>query len=190
MKLWQTIALCVLFSFLAAGILFVFITRPGGEPIQLITAPTQPPLLIQVIGAVNKPGVVPVPAGSRVQDALTAAGGMRADAETQSLNLARILQDGERIFVPARGEYVLSIATTIPSRSSTPSSVALINLNTATQAELEQLPSIGPSKAQSILAYRQSHGAFSTIDELLEISGIGPTLFAQIKDLVTIGESD
>jgi competence protein ComEA len=125
-----------------------------------------------------------------VQDALKAAGGMRSDAEAQSLNLARILQDGERIFVPSQGEYILFKSPTLPAGSTPPSPSSLINLNTASQAELEQLPSIGPSKAQAILAYRQSHGAFSMIDELLDIPGIGPAMFAQIKDLVTTGENN
>ncbi|MDD5370856.1 MAG: helix-hairpin-helix domain-containing protein [Anaerolineaceae bacterium] len=190
MKVWQIIALCVMFGFFAAGVLYIISTRPQGDAIRLIPVPTQSPYLVQVIGAINQPGVVAVPMGSRVQDAIDAAGGMRPDAEIQSLNLARILQDGERIYVPSIGEYVLTNATPPPARPDIPLPASLINLNTASQAELEQLPSIGPSKAQAILGYRQSQGAFTSIDELLDIPGIGPSLFAKIKDLVTIGEND
>lgn len=148
------------------------------------TAPAE--LFVHVIGKVRRPGVVELPSGSRVIDAVEAAGGARRGARLGSLNLARLLVDGEQIAVgvpaavvpPPVGVPAAPVASGAPT--------APVNINTATQAELEELPDVGPVTATSIIAWRTEHGGFSTVDELLEVSGIGDVTLADLRDLVTV----
>lgn len=140
-------------------------------------------VVVHVAGAVSSPGVYTLPADSRVDDAVRAAGAT-ADADLSQLNLAQKLADGQKITVPAAGETPAPADNAAPSDSS--QSGALININTATQEELETLPSIGEVRAQAILAYREEHGGFRTTDELMEVSGIGEKIFADISPHITV----
>lgn len=140
-------------------------------------------VVVHVAGAVSAPGVYTLPADSRVDDAVRAAGAT-ADADLSQLNLAQKLADGQKITVPAAGETPAPVDNAAPSDSS--QSGALININTATQEELETLPSIGEVRAQAILAYREEHGGFRTTDELMEVSGIGEKIFADIAPHITV----
>jgi competence protein ComEA len=137
---------------------------------------------VDVTGKVRRPGIVVLDSGSRVVDALKAAGGVRPGVDTGSLNLARVLVDGEQIVV---GVPVATGVNGMPMPSASPGG-ALVNLNTATQTELESLPEVGPVTAQSILAWRSEHGAFSSVDELLEVDGIGDATLATIAPHVTV----
>jgi len=137
--------------------------------------------VVAVSGLVHEPGLVRLPPGARVADAIEAAGGVLPDADLDHLNLARKVTDGELITVgipPPPGES--------GSPAGGPETGAKVNLNTATQAELETLPGIGPALAQRILDYRTEHGAFGSIAELREVSGIGEVRFAELRDLVTV----
>lgn len=140
-------------------------------------------VVVHVAGAVSAPGVYTLPADSRVDDAVRAAGAT-ADADLSQLNLAQKLADGQKITVPAAGETPAPADNAAPSDSS--QSDALININTATQEELETLPSIGEVRAQAIIAYREEHGGFRTTDELMEVSGIGEKIFADISPHITV----
>lgn len=140
-------------------------------------------VVVHVAGAVSSPGVYTLPADSRVDDAVRAAGAT-ADADLSQLNLAQKLADGQKITVPVAGEAPAPADNAAPSDSS--QSGALININTATQEELETLPSIGEVRAQAILAYREEHGGFRTTDELMEVSGIGEKIFADISPHITV----
>lgn len=140
-------------------------------------------VVVHVAGAVSSPGVYTLPADSRVDDAVRAAGAT-ADADLSQLNLAQKLADGQKITVPAAGETPAPVDNAAPSDSS--QSGALININTATQEELETLPSIGEVRAQAIIAYREEHGGFRTTDELMEVSGIGEKIFADIAPHITV----
>lgn len=140
-------------------------------------------VVVHVAGAVSAPGVYTLPADSRVDDAVRAAGAT-ADADLSQLNLAQKLADGQKITVPAAGEIPAPADNAAPSDSS--QSDALININTATQEELETLPSIGEVRAQAIIAYREEHGGFRTTDELMEVSGIGEKIFADISPHITV----
>lgn len=140
-------------------------------------------VVVHVAGAVSSPGVYTLPADSRVDDAVRAAGAT-ADADLSQLNLAQKLADGQKITVPAAGETPAPVDNAAPSDSS--QSGALININTATQEELETLPSIGEVRAQAIIAYREEHGGFRTTDELMEVSGIGEKIFADISPHITV----
>lgn len=151
------------------------------------SATAGPVLVVHVAGKVRRPGIVELPAGSRVIDALRAAGGARQGVDVSGLNLARPLADGEQIVVgPAPSNAGGAAGPSVPSSGSAPAGPALVNLNTATGAELEQLPGVGPVTASSILEWRTEHGRFSTVDELLEVSGIGEKTLAELRDLVTV----
>ena len=140
-------------------------------------------LVVHVSGAVANPGVYSLPEGSRVNDAVLLADPL-SEAELDALNLAAPLLDGQKVAVPSKGE---AGNINIPEITSSTASAALkVNLNTAGLAELDTLPGIGPATAQKIIDYRQEHGGFRGIEELEEVSGIGPKKFEGLKDLVSI----
>lgn len=139
-------------------------------------------IVVHVAGAVIRPGVYSVDGGSRVIDAITAAGGLAVDAAPDAINLAAFVADAERIYVPRIGE-----TPPAPSPSADEADAAgPINLNNADAATLETLPGIGPTTAAAIIAYRDTHGPFATVDELGEVTGIGPAKLDAIRDLVTV----
>lgn len=142
-------------------------------------------LLVHVAGKVRNPGVVRLPEGSRVLDAVQAAGGAEAGVDLTGLNLARFVGDGEQVLVgiPAPADGAPTGAGGQPVGASTG---GLVNLNTATLDQLDTLPGIGPTLAERILQWRQQHGRFSSVDELQEVSGIGPMKFEQLVDLATV----
>lgn len=138
-------------------------------------------LVIDVAGAVRRPGLYRLRSGSRIDDAIAAAGGPTPKAQLDSVNLAAPIADGEQIVVPGRGA-VGAPAASPPAAGSAPS--APLDLNSATLEQLETLPGIGPVTAQKILDYRQAHGPFHAIAELEGVPGIGPAHMAQLKGLV------
>ncbi|WP_433674042.1 ComEA family DNA-binding protein [Microbacterium gorillae] len=138
-------------------------------------------LTVHVSGAVAVPGVYAVKPGSRVMDAVAAAGGFVAEAATDALNLARVVADGEQIVVSAQGE-----APAAATGGGEAPSGSLIDLNTATAADLETLPRIGPALAQRILDWRVENGRFSAVEDLLEVTGIGEKMFAAIEPMVRV----
>jgi len=138
-------------------------------------------LVVDVAGAVRHSGLYRLRSGSRVDDAIAAAGGPTAKAQLDSVNLAAPIADGEQIVVPGRGAHG-SVGASPPSAGSSPS--APLDLNSATLEQLESLPGIGPVTAQKILDYRQAHGAFHSVAELEGVPGIGPAHMAQLKGLV------
>lgn len=146
---------------------------PGGE------------VVVDVAGKVRRPGIVTLPAGSRVADALQAAGGVRPGVDTAALNLARPLVDGEQVLVglPALAGPAPGVA---PGSSPTAGTTVLVDLNTATMEQLDTLPGVGPVTGQAILDWRAEHGGFTSVDELLEVDGIGDATLADLRDLVTV----
>lgn len=145
------------------------------------SAPTE--LVVDVAGKVRRPGIAVLEPGARVIDAIEAAGGARRGVDLSGLNLARLLVDGEQLLVgvaPPPG-----IAASAAAQPGAPSG-ALVNLNTATAAQLEELPGVGPVTAESILAFRTEHGAFTSVEELLDVSGIGEATLAEIAPHVTL----
>lgn len=151
------------------------------------TASAPAEVVVHVAGEVVSPGLVRLPVGSRVADAVAAAGGAGPNADLDAVNLARVLVDGEQVYLPAPGESVPATSGQ-GGGAATGSGVAaaLINLNQASAAELEELPGIGPSLAARIVAWREEHGGFQDVAELDEVSGIGPSLMAQLTPLVTL----
>jgi competence protein ComEA len=176
----------------ALAVVLVLVVRHfgGGAAAAPAVAPVRPAraarpaaaklLVVDVAGAVRRPGLYRLPAGSRVDAALAAAGGATSKAQLDAVNLAAPVADGEQIVVPARGPG--GAAAAAPAAGSSPS--APIDLNSATLEQLEALPGIGPVTAQKILDYRRQHGAFHSVDELQGVPGIGPSHMAQLKGLV------
>jgi competence protein ComEA len=147
------------------------------------TAPVE--VVAHVAGAVASPGVYRLGPGARVADLLEVAGGAAEGADVGQVNLAAPVVDGERLYVPKVGEVVAAPST--PTSGSTPGSpTALVDLNTADAAALEALPGIGPATAAAILEERGRRGRFSTVDELLDVSGIGEAKLEQLRDLVRV----
>lgn len=148
------------------------------EPTTATTA-APPPLLVHVVGAVQSPGVYALPPGSRVLDAVDAAGGATDEGQPNRLNLAASLIDGEQVRVPVEGEPVAG-----PARPGGPSGP--IDLNSATAADLETLPGIGPATAAAIVDHREATGRFEEVADLLEVRGIGEAKLAAIADQVVV----
>jgi competence protein ComEA len=150
---------------------------------------------VHVVGAVKTPGVYALPQGSRIKDAIQSAGGFLADADQKALNLAAFVEDGQRISAPFL--QPLSASDTLNpgvdrstqidpgALDATPITTGLLDINSASQEELETLPGIGPVTAMAIIAYRQENGPFATIEDIQSVSGIGPKTFEKIKDLIT-----
>ncbi|WP_435771078.1 helix-hairpin-helix domain-containing protein, partial [Nocardioides sp. SYSU DS0651] len=143
---------------------------------------------VDVAGKVRRPGIVVLDQGARVADALRAAGGARRGVDLTSVNLARVLVDGEQIVVgaPPGAQPVAPGAPPASGGGAPAPGGPLVNLNTASQAELETLPGVGPVTARSILAWREQHGGFSSVDELLEVDGIGDKTLATLTPHVTV----
>jgi competence protein ComEA len=143
-------------------------------------------LLVHVLGAVAKPGIVELRAGSRVVDAIAAAGGLAADADASGVNLARVVSDGEQLVVPREGEAVAPPAGATGAAQPGAAAGALVNVNAASASDLQTLPRIGPALAQRIVDWRDAHGRFTAPADLMKVSGIGQTLFDGLKDLITL----
>ncbi|HLC03985.1 MAG TPA: ComEA family DNA-binding protein [Anaerolineales bacterium] len=174
----------ILAGLLAAGLLYLVVSKPRGEPVRLLPPPTARPLQVHVVGAVRTPGVYQLPRGAIVQDALAAAGGPAAEANLAGINLAAGLSDSQQVYVPSLGETPQA-ASAVGSASIASGDLRL-NPNTASAPELEGLPGIGPSLAQAIIEYRESHGPFQQPEDLLQVPGIGPAKLAQIEDLIVL----
>ncbi|MDO8145363.1 MULTISPECIES: helix-hairpin-helix domain-containing protein [unclassified Isoptericola] len=142
-----------------------------------------PAVVVHVIGQVAAPGLVTVPAGSRVADAVEAAGGAGPEADLTALNLARPVVDGEQVHVPAPGEEPL---VADPPAGGSGADAGPVPLNTADAVALTALPGVGPVLADRIVAWRDEHGPFSRLDELTEVSGIGPVLLEGLRDRVVL----
>lgn len=160
-----------------------------GTPASTVPAVTvsSEPLVVHVAGAVQLPGVYRLTAGSRVIDAVQAAGGVAADANTDAINLAAVLADGERVYMPREGEVAPVVASSRPDGSGASTSPdGPVNVNTATADDLDSLPGVGPSTAAAILSYRDQHGPFASVDDLGEVRGIGPAKLDALRGLVTV----
>jgi competence protein ComEA len=157
----------------------------GGGPSATTTpgAGSDSPVLVHVAGSVVAPGVYVLAPGARVRDAVVAAGGPAPDADANSLNLAAVVADGTRVYVPAVGEVVVGVATVGAGDGTQP--VGPIDVNRATIEELETLPGVGPATATAIVTERERNGPFVNVDDLDRVPGIGPAKLAGLRDLVT-----
>ena len=179
-------------AILVVAISALFVTHGSSQeviaaPVEFETPALSQSLIIDVAGAVKKPGVYSLPSNSRVVDAIRMAGGLRISADTSDINQARLLKDGEQIYV-----YPNSPSSSYSSGSPTRAKRAPVRvagpvaINRATAKEFESLDGIGPVLATRIIAYRNANGPFVTLEALLEVSGIGPAKFAQFKEKIRL----
>jgi competence protein ComEA len=197
MKNGWWLLLGVIFGLAGAGGIWLASSPPRGNPIELLPPPTPVPIQVHVTGAVANPGVYALPVDSRVQDAIQAAGGFAENANDTAVNLATLLEDGAQISVAAKKPTSQpSTAAGVEQGSEKnegqpppPNLDSPININTATQEELESLPGIGPVTAQKIIEYRETNGPFIGIEDIQKVSGIGPATFEKLRDLITVDDS-
>lgn len=175
----------VLVVLIVGGVIVLAAARPPASALTIIPPPptqtsgptnTPAPLTVYVTGAINgQAGMVTVPAGSRVSDAIAAAGGLRPDADQRRVNLAALVRDGDHIDVPTVGETPPPQAT---------AGFFTIPINTATLDELDRLPGVGPSLAQAIIDYRDTYGRFSNLEDLDQVEGIGESTLQEIAEYI------
>ena len=204
MKQVAYVLIGLMVGFILAGALFLVTRVPEGQPIALEPSPTKVSIEVQVLGGVVHPGVYSFPEGSRVQDAITAAGGLVADVDPNSINLVAKLQDGQQLNIAggtseAAGALPGALSnspftvlptssgpfTVIPTPAGSIITPDLIDINTATLSDLKSLPGIGPTTAQKIIDYRTQHGPFSNITDIMNVAGIGPATFDRIQGLIS-----
>ncbi len=186
------VALAILAAIgLLAGYGVAMRARPKRERISLASAAPAAEdrakaVFVHVAGAVGRPGLYELPEGARVNDAVEAAGGATGKADLDGLNLASRVKDGDKVLVPSRVPAG-GPPGGAPGASGTPAARGgLVNLNAATLADLETLPGVGPALAQRIIDYRTEHGGFRRVEDLMEVAGIGPKTYEDIKDRVTV----
>jgi len=178
---WCKVTFGVFVGLLTGAILFWIARQPDGTPITLMPRPTPSPYQVFITGAVTNPGVYEIEPGGRVITILQKAGGETSDADLSQVNLAALVNDGEKILIPRKGEVL-----PVGEKSGSSSTTRRIDLNKASLEELMQLPGIGQDRAQAIIAYRQSHGGFMSIDEITLVEGIGEGTLERLKDLIII----
>jgi competence protein ComEA len=161
------------------------LATPSGEPTGPTPDTADGTVTVDVAGKVRRPGIAVLDVGARVVDALEAAGGARPGADLSGLNLARVLVDGEQVLVGVATPAAAPSAAPVPG-SPAAGGGTLVNINTAGQAELETLPEVGPVTAQAIIAWREEHGGYTAVDELLEVDGIGEATLESMAPFVTV----
>ncbi|RSN30457.1 competence protein ComEA [Amycolatopsis sp. WAC 01416] len=186
---WLAVAaVLIAVAVIVTGAIALFGHRPGAE-----TAPPLPsakaagdapaaaaakaPLVVSVVGRVLKPGLVTIPPGARVADALTAAGGPQPGTDLTGVNLARRLTDGEQV----------AVGVPVPAAAGMAAPVGKLDLNTATAEQLDTLPGVGEVMAKRIVDWRSGHGGFTSVEQLREVEGIGESKFKKVRELVSVG---
>lgn len=154
------------------------------QEISAALLPTPSENMVHVCGAVQNPGVYPMPEGSRVYEAVEAAGGFLEDADENYRNQAEKLQDGMKLYIPTKDEVQNGVVITGEQEETNGS--GLVNINTASEEVLCTLPGIGTSKAKSIIAYREEHGKYGRTEDLMNVPGIKDGLFQKVKDSITV----
>ncbi len=187
------LALSLVYTAILGGV--VLWRQPAPLPIRIVEPTPRPSatpalMVVHVTGAVLRPDVYTLPERSRLKDAVQAAGGLRPDADQAGLNLAAPLRDGQRVHIPALGEAPLPAAfeaqAPVAIGGAPEVGQSLLNINTASAAQLEALPGIGAVLAQRIVDDRRANGPYASVDDLERVRGIGPALLANLRPLVTV----
>ena len=193
MKNWKWLLGGILLGLLLSGLLRLLSLPQNSQSFTLVTvtpnltpepSPTVSMIQVHVVGEVKLPGVYSLPEGANVQDAINAAQGPTEFSQQDLLNLAATLDDGQRVYIPSKEEAQVDVDS--DQRNLELSLDNLVNINTASQEELDTLPGIGSVRAKAIIAYRTENGFFMNIEDLMKVEGIGETLFSELKDLITV----
>jgi competence protein ComEA len=203
MKTWRLILYGMLMGLFASGGI-ILISRPSrGFPIELQPIPTPSytailkpsgtpaPIQVQIKGEVHQPGVYLIPIGTRLGELIQLTGGLTEFADLIRINEVIIPQDGDYFYIPAIGEIIPDTARNSPANihAISPSNITYpIDINQATLEEFVSLPGIGPTKAAEIIAYRDFHGSFNAVTDLLNVPGIGPQIFEEISSYIIVSE--
>lgn len=191
MKEWQKVLFSFILGLLAAGVIYLVAVPPKGTPLVLNPPPTACPIKIHISGEVLSPGLYDLPQNSRVLDAVELAGGLSSEADENAVNLAEKVYDGEKIIIPSIKEFSQNTSEINPTQplSTVGEEVTseLIDINHATNDQLQQLPGIGPALANEIINYRTANGPFYKIEDITKVSGIGPKTFEKFKSMITTG---
>ena len=162
-------------------------TEPESTQQPTPSVPASPvPIIVYISGAVLHPDTYTLSAQARVKDAVIAAGGLASDADSDHINLSEHISDAQHIYVPHLGEQVVSNATNVPVSKMATGGAGLININTASPAELEPLPKIGTALAQRIVDWRTANGPFQSITDVQKVKGITPAIYDEIKAKITV----
>ena len=185
------VAMTLGYAIILAGVLFLRSPHSDETPIEIqsptaVPTATVAPIRVHVSGAVHNPGVFSLPAGSRVQEVVEAAGGVTEEADLDRINLAAWVNDGQKIHVPRQGETDPPTTNLDAGAAAGLVGTAKININTATAEQLDTLPGIGPAYAERIIRYRQEEGSFESIEQIMEVRGIGQVCFEDIKDMICV----
>ncbi|BBF43317.1 late competence protein comeA, DNA receptor [Lachnospiraceae bacterium KM106-2] len=187
----------------AAGLFYVFSQDTGKEEIILqqknvethkeVKAKSQEKktventtVYVHICGMVKKPDVYELPKNARVVDGIRKAGGFKKNAASDSINQARVLKDGEQIYIPSKKEAAKKQQVTSKDTTTKQEDDSKININNATKEQLMKLPGIGEAKAEKIIAYREKNGGFQKVDQIMQIQGIKKGVYSKIKDLITV----
>jgi len=178
----------ILFGLFLAALVWVVARNPSGEAVILRPAPTEKPVIVYITGAVPRPGVYALPKNARVQDAISAAGGFLAEAEKSQINLAALIEDGEKLEIP----YIEGASPVLATPGPTVVAITteLVDINTASFDQLNSLPVIGETLAQRIIDYREQNGPFLSIEDITNVQGmpgVGTGNWDRLKDLITVG---
>lgn len=193
MKNWKWLLSGILLGLLLSGLYKLVSLPQKSQSFTLVTVtpnltpeprPTFSLIQVHVVGEVKIPGVYTLPQGASVQDAIEAAQGPTELAQQDLLNLAAMLTDGQRVYIPSKAETQVDVDSSQRSLVISPDS--LVNINTASLEELDTLPGIGSVRAEAIIAYRTQNGYFMTTEDLMKVEGIGETTFNALKELITI----
>lgn len=201
MKSWLWLVYGLLLGLLIGGIILLISSPAPGNSIALIPVPsvtpslpplptrTPEPILVQVSGEVSSPGIYSLEEGARLQELIALAGGLTGEADGDRINAVFLLHDGDYVYIPAVDEVIPETAANSPLNSNIdldPEFDYPLDLNTASQKALESLPGIGPEKAEDILAYREAHGSFLSVDELINVPGIGEVTVDSLRDYLYV----
>ena len=201
MKSWLKLIYGLLLGLLLGGVILLIAKPATGDAIALIPAPsatpsrqpsptkTPEPILVQISGKVVSPGIYSLQQDARLQDLIDLAGGLAADADKNRVNGAALLRDGDYFYIPGVDETIPETAANSPVNLNVDLDSEYdypLDLNTATQEALESLPGIGPTKAEDIIAYRDLHGRFTSVDELSNVSGIGEVTVESLREYLYV----
>ena len=183
-KYFIPVILAILFGFLFSGLILLINSRPNGNSIQIIPAPTISPIQVYITGEVQKPGLYQLEKGSRLSDLISIAGGLTS-SNSYNVNLAAKLYDGQHIHLDEESKLTES---SNKSETQILTATKKININEANIEELETLPGIGETRAKDIIDYRNTIGFFEEIEDILNVKGIGEFTFDKLKDLIVTNQ--